>query len=336
LKILITADPFIPVPPIHYGGIERILDMIIREYIKLGHDVTLIAHPDSQPAEGCRFISYASDKDSILANSVLITKAYFKYRFDIIHSFSRLMYLLPLMPLSVPKIMSYQREPSLNQISKAVKLSKKGSIAFTGCSDYISNQIATVGDAYTVYNGVPINQFTFNANIEEDAPLVFLGRIEEIKGTHIAIEVANRTNKNLIIAGNIPAEHQGYFDLKVKPFLTDRIQYIGPVDDQQKNALLQNASAFLMPILWNEPFGIVMAEAMACGTPVIGFKRGSVPEVVSNNKTGYVCESIEDMCNAVENISNINREDVRNAAVVRFSEKVISQNYIDLYKKRIL
>jgi glycosyltransferase involved in cell wall biosynthesis len=99
---------------------------------------------------------------------------------------------------------------------------------------------------------------------------------------------------------------------------------------------LQNASAFLMPILWNEPFGIVMAEAMACGTPVIGFKRGSVPEVVSNNKTGYVCESIDDMCNAVENISNINREDVRNAAVVRFSEKVISQNYIDLYKKRIL
>jgi glycosyltransferase involved in cell wall biosynthesis len=79
-----------------------------------------------------------------------------------------------------------------------------------------------------------------------------------------------------------------------------------------------------------------MAEAMACGTPVIGFKRGSVPEVVSNNKTGYVCESIDDMCNAVENISNINREDVRNAAVVRFSEKVISQNYIDLYKKRIL
>lgn len=336
MKILITADPFIPVPPIHYGGIERILDMIIREYIKLGHDVTLIAHPDSQPAEGCRFISYASDTDSILANSILITKTYFKYRFDIIHSFSRLMYLLPLMPLCVPKIMSYQREPTLNQISKAVKLSKNGSIAFTGCSDYISNQIATVGDAYTVYNGVPIDQFTFNENVSEDAPLVFLGRIEEIKGTHIAIEVANRTNKKLIIAGNIPNDHQSYFDLKVKPYLTERIQYIGPVNDQQKNILLQNASAFLMPILWNEPFGIVMAEAMACGTPVIGFKRGSVPEVVLNNKTGYVCDSVDEMCNAVIKISNISRNDVRNAAVLRFSGEVISNNYIDLYKKRIL
>ena len=246
------------------------------------------------------------------------------------------MYLLPLMPLCVPKIMSYQREPTLNQISKAVKLSKNGSIAFTGCSDYISNQIATVGDAYTVYNGVPIDQFTFNENVSEDAPLVFLGRIEEIKGTHIAIEVANRTNKKLIIAGNIPNDHQSYFDLKVKPYLTERIQYIGPVNDQQKNILLQNASAFLMPILWNEPFGIVMAEAMACGTPVIGFKRGSVPEVVLNNKTGYVCDSVDEMCNAVIKISNISRNDVRNAAVLRFSGEVISNNYIDLYKKRIL
>lgn len=335
MKILITADPFIPVPPIHYGGIERILDMIIREYVKMGHDVTLIAHPDSKPAEGCRFIPYSSDKDSIVSNSLLITKTYFKYRFDIIHSFSRLMYLFPLMPLSVPKLMSYQREPSLNQIRKAVQISRKGSIAFTGCSDYISNQIATVGDAYTVYNGVPINQFKFNATVNEDAPLVFLGRIEEIKGTHVAIDVANRTNRKLIIAGNIPVEHQTYFDTKVKPMLSERIQYIGPVNDEQKNTLLQNSAAFLMPILWNEPFGIVMAEAMACGTPVIGFNRGSVPEVVSHAKTGFVCNSLEEMCDAINNIQSISREAVRNAAVERFSEEVISSDYIDLYKKRI-
>lgn len=335
MKILITADPFIPIPPIHYGGIERILDMLIKEYLKAGHDVTLIGHPDSKPAKGCRFIPYSSDKDNVFKNSLLITKSYLKYRFDIIHSFSRLLYLFPLLPFGVQKIMSYQREPTLSQIKKVVQLSKKKTITFTGCSDYISNQIAAVGDAYTVYNGVSLESFHFNSNIGADAPLVFLGRIEEIKGTHIAIEVAIKTNKKLIIAGNISAEHQQYFEEKVKPYLNDNITYIGPVNDHQKNELLQNAAAFLMPILWNEPFGIVMAEAMACGTPVIGFARGSVPEVVKNEVTGYTCTNIEEMIIAVNNISKINRQKVRAEAESRFSAKVIADNYIQIYKSRL-
>lgn len=335
MKILITADPFIPVPPIHYGGIERILDMLITEYLKAGHDVTLIGHPESKPAKGCRFISYSSDEDNVFKNSLLITKSYLKYRFDIIHSFSRLLYLFPLLPFGVQKIMSYQREPTLSQIIKAVKLSKKKTIAFTGCSDYISNQIAADGDVYTVYNGVPLEAFHFNSNVAADAPLVFLGRIEEIKGTHVAIEVAIKTNKKLIIAGNIPAEHQRYFEEEVKPYLNDNITYIGPVNDSQKNELLQNAAAFLMPILWNEPFGIVMAEAMACGTPVIGFARGSVPEVVKNKITGFTCTNIDDMINAVNSISKINRETVRAEAENRFSAKVIADNYLQLYKSRL-
>lgn len=335
MKILITADPFIPVPPIHYGGIERILDMLIKEYLESGHEVTLIGHPDSKPAVGCRFIPYSSDKDNVIKNGLLITKSYLKYKFDIIHSFSRLLYLFPLLPFGVQKIMSYQREPTITQIKRAVQLSKKNTLAFTGCSDYISNQIAVVGDAYTVYNGVPLEAFHFNNVVSSDAPLVFLGRIEEIKGTHVAIEVAIKTNKKLIIAGNIPSEHKQYFEEKVKPYLNENITYIGPVNDIQKNELLQNASAFLMPILWNEPFGIVMAEAMACGTPVIGFARGSVPEVVKNEITGFTCTTIDDMINAVNSISKINRETVRAEAENRFSAKVIAVNYLQLYKSRL-
>lgn len=335
MKILITADPFIPVPPIHYGGIERILDMLIREYLVAGHEVTLIAHPDSKPAEGCRFIPYLSEKDDVLRNSFLITKTYFKYKFDIIHSFSRLLYLFPLLPFGVQKIMSYQREPTLSQIRKAVSFAKRGTISFTGCSNYISNQIAEVGKAYTVYNGVPLELFHFNEQVSDDAPLVFLGRIEEIKGTHVAIEVAIKSNRKLLIAGNIPAEHSLYFDEKVKPFLNDQIQYIGPVNDEQKNKLLQNASAFLMPILWNEPFGIVMAEAMACGTPVIGFTRGSVPEVVEDGVSGFTCNTIEEMINAVHNIPSISRLAVRKEAEKRFSSKVIAETYLQLYKQRL-
>lgn len=334
MKILITADPFIPVPPIHYGGIERIIDMIIREFVKEGHDVTLIAHPDSKPPEGCRLITYKDGQDHIVANMMLISKTYFKHKFDVIHSFSRLFYLLPLLPFSVPKIMSYQREPTLSQIKKVMLLAKKGSMHFTGCSDYISNQIKPYAPSSTIYNGVPLEQFQFNNDVSEDAPLVFLGRVEEIKGTHVAIEVALKTNSKLIIAGNIPSEYQHYFDEKVKPYLNEQIQYIGPVNDVQKNSLLQNAKAFLMPILWNEPFGIVMAEAMACGTPVIGFARGSVPEVVSNGNTGFVCDTLEEMVHAVSQINKITRAAVRKEAENRFSADVISRAYLTLYKEQ--
>lgn len=336
MKILITADPFIPVPPVHYGGIERILDMLIREYVKAGHEVTLIAHPDSKPAEGCRFIPYISDKDVVLRNSILIAKAYFKYRFDIIHSFSRLIYLFPVLPFGVQKIMSYQREPTLSQISKAVVLAKRNTLAFTGCSNYISNQISEVGKSYTVYNGVPLELFRFNGTVGMEAPLVFLGRIEEIKGAHVAIEIAQKTNRKLIIAGNIPPDHTSFFEEKIKPHLSEQIQYVGPVNDEQKNTLLQSAAAFLMPILWNEPFGIVMAEAMACGTPVIGFARGSVPEVVSNGITGFTCNNIDEMISAVNNIHTISRAVVRKEVENRFSAEVIAEKYLQLYKERML
>ncbi len=335
MKILITADPFLPVPPKLYGGIERVLDMLITEYIAKGHDVTLIAHKDSEPHVSCRFIPYNSEIDSVLKNSVLITKTQLKYKFDIIHSFSRLLYLLPLLRSSVPKLMSYQREPSLNQIKRAYQLSKHNTLAFSGCSDYISNQIKTVAEAYTVYNGVSLNNYSYNDKIDKDAPLIFLGRIEEIKGTHVAIEMALKTNNSLIIAGNIPAEYESYFNEKVKPYLSDQIKYIGPVNDIQKNNLLKQAKAFLMPILWNEPFGIVMAEAMACGTPVIGFNRGSVPEVIEHAKTGFVCNTNNEFIEAINNISQINRAEVRKAAENRFSSDVISNNYLALYQKLI-
>ncbi len=335
MKIAITADPFIPVPPLHYGGIERIIDMLIDEYCKLGYEVTLIAHPDSSPNKLCRFIPYTTVDSNLLSNSSLITKSYFKYKFDIIHSFSRLIYLLPLLPLNVPKLMSYQREPTLSQIKKAMWIARKGSLHFTGCSNYISNQIATVAPASTVYNGVSMAKFNFNNKLNDDAPLVFLGRIEEIKGTHLAIKVAIETGNKLIIAGNIPEAENQYFEEQVKPYLSNQIEYIGMVNDIQKNELLQSAKAFLMPILWNEPFGIVMAEAMACGTPVIGLNRGSVPEVVNHGVTGFVCDNVESMISAVKSIHAISRLAVRKDAENRFSQEVISNNYINLYKKLV-
>jgi glycosyltransferase involved in cell wall biosynthesis len=337
MKILLTADPEIPVPPVHYGGIERIIDVLVQGYVATGHDVSLMAHPDSNVP--CRLVAWKGMQSHGLKNMLMNTGKLFshvvKERYDVVHSFSRLAYLTPLLPLRVPKIMSYQREPTITQIKKAAQLAKKNTLLFTGCSDYISNQIKPFAEATTVYNCVPLERYDFKNTVEEDAPLSFLGRIEPIKGTHIAVEIAQRTNRRLLIAGNIPPEGTLYFEEKIKPFLTDRIQYIGPVNDEQKNSMLGRSAAFLMPIQWNEPFGIVMAEAMACGTPVLGFPFGAVPEVVDDGVTGFICKSMEDMLTRVDNIPLISRKRVREASERRFSDRIIVENYLTLYKQHL-
>lgn len=337
MKIALIADPELPVPPLLYGGIERIISMLIDGYINLGHEVTLFANVESvTPA---KLIPYKGKSSSntidVIRNSLLINTELFGNKYEIVHSFGRLIYLLPQIPLQLPKLMSYQREPSIGQIKKAMKVARPNSLAFTGCSAYISDQISPYAAAFPVFNGVNLDVYDFKQEISEDAPLVFLGRIEPIKGAHIAIEIAQKTKKKLIIAGNIPTEYQFYFDTQIKPKLDEQITYIGAVNDTEKNKLLGNALAFLMPIEWNEPFGIVMAEAMACGTPVIGFNRGSVPEVVVNGLNGFSCKSIQEMVNLVFRIREIDRQKVREDCEKRFSSKIIVNQYLNIYQKLI-
>lgn len=337
MEILLTVDPEIPVPPIGYGGIERIVDMLIQQYVQKGMEVTLCAHADSKVP--CHLVKWKGAKSrgavDIAKNTLQLTPLVYSGKFDVIHSFSRLAYMTAVLPLSIPKIMSYQREPTLSQVKKANRLAKKGSLVFTGCSNYISDQVATVAEAFTVYNGAPMHLYEATSSVSEDAPLVFLGRIEPIKGTAIAIAVAKKANKKLVIAGNIPAEHQAYFDEKVKPFLDDQISYIGTINDGQKNKLLGSALALLMPVQWNEPFGIVMAEAMACGTPVLGFARGAVPEVIADGVTGYISNNENEMIEQVALCYSLDRTSIKKIAAERFSDDKISDDYLKLYQKMI-
>jgi glycosyltransferase involved in cell wall biosynthesis len=171
--------------------------------------------------------------------------------------------------------------------------------------------------------------------VDVDAPLVFLGRLERFKGAHSAIEIARRSGRRLVIAGNKVSDgpEPDYFDREIAPHIDDlRVRYVGPVDDRQKNALLGDAAAFLMPIEWEEPFGIVMAEALACGTPVIGFARGSVPEVVRNGVNGFACRGVDDAVAAVSRIFEIDRAVVRRDCEARFSDTAIVDAYIALYR----
>lgn len=340
MRILLTADPMIPVPPVHYGGIERIVDMLITGYVKRGHEVLLLGHPDSSP--GCSVLAWPGEdvhaKWDTARNILTVRKAVSSFDPDIVHSFGRLAYLSGILRSELPKVMSYQREPAIGQIAKAVRIARGGTLTFTGCAEHIAAKIRPVAPSEAVFNGVPLKTYTFQPKVEDDAPLVFLGRIEPIKGTRLAIEVAKRTGRRLVIAGNVSDEGGGekYFEEEVAPHLDgDRIQYVGPVNDEQKNKLLGSSAAFLMPIQWEEPFGIVMAEALACGTPVIGTQRGSVPEVVIEGKTGFVCDGVDALVAAVNRIDQLDRRTCRQDCEARFSDTAIVEAYLNLYQRRI-
>lgn len=338
MKILLTVDPEIPVPPKQYGGIERIVDSLISEYSRVGHEVYLIANPDSDTKAALQIFGWPALNSrgavNIVANAIFLKKVFGQLEADVIHSFSRLLYLYPLVRESKLRVLqTYQRAISKKSTSLASKLFGSR-LMYTSCGKHMIHGHLNGNKCFPIHNFTDQNYFFPSPNNSDERCLVYLGRIEEIKGTKEAIEVALATQKKLVIAGNIQQGHGGYFKRYVEPHLSNPlISYIGPVNDERKLHLLQNASALLFPIQWEEPFGIVMVEAMACGTPVIGFNRGSVPEIIIDGKTGYVVNTIEEMITAVEKIDRIERIDVRKDCELRFSLPVIAQQYIALFSK---
>jgi glycosyltransferase involved in cell wall biosynthesis len=335
MRIAITADPEIPVPPKHYGGIERIIDLLVCGLVEKGHEVTLFGN--GQSTAPCKVIAYA-DKHRIngwdLASNIFRTAAQVLHRqFDLIHSFGRLGYLAAVLPARIPKIMSYQRHITRRSLIWGKRLSF-GSLHFTACGRQMTDRVRDICPLHVIYNSVSPTLYEFQSAVDTDAPLVFLGRVEHVKGAHIAVEVARRTGRKLIIAGNVPGgeAHREYFDAQILPHVDgDRIQYVGPVADPEKNRLLGRAAALLMPILWDEPFGIVMAEAMACGTPVIGLNRGALPEVVEEGRNGFVCNSLNELVAATMRTGEIRRSECRRTMEERFSAPVMVDRYLQLY-----
>jgi glycosyltransferase involved in cell wall biosynthesis len=337
LRVAITVDPEIPVPPRFYGGIERIADLLVRGLMLRGHDVTLFANPESQIS--CRLLPYpglkSRNKIDTVANMWHVSKAIQRGHFDVVHSFARLAYLTLLLPLRIPKIMSYQRGVSPRSVRLGTLISR-GTLRFTACAAHLIRQWQSNPHFHVIYNGVSLETYRCIERVEPDAPLVYLGRVEEIKGVHLAIEAAKKSGRRLIIAGNVPpAEHHlRYFDEQIQPHIDGKtVEYVGAVDDVGKNRLLGRSAAMLMPLLWEEPFGIVMAEALACGTPVIGLRRGSLPEIVQHGVNGFVCDTVEEMLAAIDRLPEIDRRDCRRVAEEKFSDRVIVEAYERLYRE---
>jgi len=344
LRVALTVDPFLPVPPEHYGGIERIVDFLVRGLVERGHSVTLYAHPDSRTAgvhkpygAGTHAGVWPRFRELWQLGSKLWMD---REEFDLIHSFGRLAALLPVLPdRRLVKIQSYQREVPWPGVQKAVRIAGS-SIRFTACSSAMYRGLAGYGASRgtwrTVFNGVDLSKYDFVPKGGQDAPLAFLGRLERIKGAHNAIAIARAANRRLILAGNRVPSSDEYYEREIAPCLDgDRILYVGPVDDKAKNAMLGSCAALLMPIEWEEPFGIVMAEALACGTPVIGFSRGSVPEVIREGVNGYLCSDVAEAAAAVDRLDRLNRADVRKDCEARFSSGVIVSEYELLYREAL-
>jgi glycosyltransferase involved in cell wall biosynthesis len=335
MRIALTADPELPVPPIHYGGIERIVDLLARGLVTRGHEVTLFAHPNSDTAG--RLVSWPgrssrSKKDTVL-NAAALSGHVLIDRFDLLHSFSRVAYLAPILPFALPKLMTYQREISRRSVRIGHYLSR-GTLRFAAISRGMMRNVEDIGKWHLVFNGVRLDNFQFVSDPGQGAPLVFLGRVEEVKGPHLAIDIARRSGRRLVIAGNIPSEHRDWFEAVINPHLDGmHVSYIGPVNDEEKNALLGNAAALLMPIVWEEPFGIVMAEAMACGTPVLGLRRGAVAEVVEHGVTGFVADSVDALIAASGRLHEINRADCRNRVERLFSDDAVVDAYLAVYRE---
>ncbi|MFC1617228.1 glycosyltransferase family 4 protein [Candidatus Margulisiibacteriota bacterium] len=328
------------VPPKMYGGTERAIHYLTEGLIDRGHQVTLFASGDSI-TKG-RLIS-VNDRGTRLDKNVrdpyaltilLLTLAFEQMasEFDIIHSHLEYFSLPYTRMTKVPTVFSMHGRLDLPEYKKLLNHYNKQ--MFVSISNSQRKPMKDINWAQTIYHGYPETLFSFNEQPQDY--FLYLGRIAEEKYPNLAIELAKKANINLKIAAKIDPTDQIYFKEKIEPLLDHpNIEFIGEVNDLQKTELLSNAKALLNTINWPEPFGLVMIEALACGTPVITGYCGSTPEIITPGKTGFLCVSEEDYLNAIQMIDTIDRKACRKEFEARFTQDIMVDNYERLYYKAI-
>jgi glycosyltransferase involved in cell wall biosynthesis len=336
LRIAQIAPLVERVPPKKYGGTERVVYHLPEGLVKKGHDVTLFASGDS--ITSARLVSPISaglrlggeGHSPVIVTMMMLSRVYEKmiHELDIIHS--HLEYLtLPYAYWSrIPTVLTMHGRLDLGDSSAMLRLYRD--MAYVSISDSQRRPVEDINWVKTIYHGYPAACFEFNKNPEDY--FLYLGRFSEEKKPDQAIMLAIECNIRLKIAAKIDATDQEYFETKIRPLLDHPlIEYVGEVDDSQKVALLKNARALLNTIDWPEPFGLVMIEALACGTPVIVRGCGSAPEVITDGKTGFICESRDDFIQAIQNIDQISRKTCRLEFDRRFSREELVDNYEKIY-----
>jgi len=346
LKIAQLAPLWETVPPKKYGGIEIIIAAITNELVKRGHDVTLFASGNSKTKAKLASVFtkslFENNIDWYHRSQNLINAANCFSRveeFDIIHSHMGDNALFFTQTAKTPVLTTLHNVlPEAKQNNSDEYITFKYYSRKTNFASISFNQRTHTDINFnyidTVYNGINISDFTFNSKPQDY--FAWLGRIHYGKGMWNAVHAAQTSKNKLIAAGNMTCESDGEYFQSVKPMIDGKnIKYIGEVGLRGKNKLLGGARALLFPSIWEEPFGLVMIEAMACGTPVIAFNRGSVSEVIEDGITGFVVKDEKEMIKAMKKVNKINRTECRKHIEKHFTIEKMADAYERVYEKII-
>jgi glycosyltransferase involved in cell wall biosynthesis len=337
MRIAQVAPLYESVPPHLYGGTERVVSYLTEELVGLGHDVTLFASGDSQTkarlVSACpKALWHDPEVRETLPHHVRLVEMVLREasHFDVIHFHCDYVHFPALRRQRVSTVTTMHGSIRAHDVGALLR--EYADLPLISISDDQRRPVPNAAWHATVYHGLPRTLFEYRER--PDDYLVFLGRMSPEKGVTRAIEIARRCRMRLKVAAKIYPEEQSYFDRIVAPMLgaaKPLVEYIGEVGGRDKAGLLAGARALLFPIDWSEPFGLVMIEALACGTPVIGWRRGSVPEVLDEGTTGFIVDSIDEAVSTVGRIDEIDRAQCRAVFEERFDDRRMARDYLAVY-----
>ncbi|ACD82698.1 glycosyltransferase family 4 protein [Candidatus Methylacidiphilum infernorum] len=339
MRIAQVASLYEPVPPPRYGGTERIISYLTEELVRAGHQVSLFASGDSITTSRLHpIIPRALWEDSQpcanpLVYHILLLEEVLKHKdqFDIIHFHTDFFHFPILRRLDVPHLTTPHGRMDFPEYIPFFREFRD--IPLSSIS-YAQKQGLALGHwVGTVHHGLPLSLYQLNENPSDY--VVFLGRISPEKGVDDALAIARMAGLKLKIAARVGLGDDAYFEKLLPEFKKKNIEYLGEVTDREKNELLGGALALVFPVCWPEPFGLSMIEAMACGTPVIAYPHGSIPEVVDHGITGFIVKGVEEAVYVLSQIHTFDRKRCRQRFEQRFSAQKMAEAYISLYQKVI-
>ena len=325
------------VPPKLYGGTERVVSWITDELVRLGHDVTLFASGDSVSdarleaicPQALRLITGSFNREAPM--TLLLERAFgASDEFDLIHSHLDFLGFPVARRCQAPVLTTLHGRLDLPELEPVYR--EFAEIPLVSISDAQRQPIPWANWQATVHHGLPRDLYKFHP--QQGQYLAFLGRIAPEKCPDRAIAIATRAGIPLRIAAKVDPADRDYFRERIEPLLDHPlVEYLGEITDAEKNDFLGDACALLAPFDWPEPFGLVFIEALACGTPVLAYRRGSVPEIIDDGSTGYICNHLDEFATAVEQVSLLDRRRCREAFEVRFTVERMVQDYLDVYEQ---
>lgn len=338
MKIAQIAPCWLTVPPHGYGGTELVVAHLANGLVDRGHDVTLFASGGS--VTKAKLVSYYDEPPgtiAIVANPFAdlphVLQAYSHAgEFDLIHDHTSPLGISIGAHISQPPVVHTLHGPPFAPDAKPIYELIGKQLHVVAISQYQRAGMPELNYAGVVYNGIDLNDYPFRK--EKEDYLLFLGRMSPQKGAHLAIDAATRLGRRLIIATKIaePVEEE-YFEKEVKPVLTDKVEMLGEISVEEKADLYSRATCTLMPIQWPEPFGLVMTESMACGTPVAAYRNGSVPEIIEDGVSGFIVEDQDGLMRAIERVGEIDPAACRARVEALFSTTAMLDGYESVYQK---